>query len=222
MDHRADLALMETIPFIIHRTFPLSTGHVSTQRVGTGIGVIVRLSPCWPGKPITDPVWASARGEGWTQRGGLLRSHIPLTGRKSLLKFRRCDDRLYAVARPPLAGLRGPGEPVCARTIAPSTANTTRTPPQPRCRSGYAGLCFLNRIFTAIQGRIQRNDKLTTQAKQRRVHFSEVAIGQKFFDLISAEYFIKQSDETAVMVSGIGDGVTPDDFEPDDVVRIDE
>ncbi len=54
------------------------------------------------------------------------------------------------------------------------------------------------------------------------MHFSEVAIGQKFFDLISAEYFIKQSDETAVMVSGIGDGVTPDDFEPDDVVRIDE
>lgn len=63
---------------------------------------------------------------------------------------------------------------------------------------------------------------MSTQTKQRRAHFSEVEIGQKFFDLISAEYFVKQSDDTAVMVSGIGDGKTPDEFEPDDVVRIDE
>ncbi len=60
------------------------------------------------------------------------------------------------------------------------------------------------------------------QRTQRRAHFSDVQIGQKFFDLISAEYFIKQSDDSAVMVSGIGDGVTADEFEPDDVVRIDE
>ena len=63
---------------------------------------------------------------------------------------------------------------------------------------------------------------MSTQTKQRRAHFSEVEIGQKFFDLISAEYFVKQSADTAVMVSGIGDGKTPDEFEPDDVVRIDE
>ncbi len=62
---------------------------------------------------------------------------------------------------------------------------------------------------------------MITQTKQRRAHFSEVEIGQRFFDLISAEYFIKQSDTTAVMVTGIGDGTTADEFEPDDVVRID-
>ena len=54
------------------------------------------------------------------------------------------------------------------------------------------------------------------------MHFSDVEVGQRFFDLISAEYFIKQSDTTAVMVTGIGDGKTADEFEPDDVVRIEE
>ncbi len=63
---------------------------------------------------------------------------------------------------------------------------------------------------------------MNTQVKQRRVHFSDVDIGQKFYDLISAEYFIKKSDDTAVMVTGIGDGMTEDEFEPDDVVRIEE
>ena len=63
---------------------------------------------------------------------------------------------------------------------------------------------------------------MSSQTTQGRVHFSEVEIGQKFFDLISAEYFVKQSEDMAVMVSGIGDGVTADEFEPDDVVRIDE
>ncbi len=63
---------------------------------------------------------------------------------------------------------------------------------------------------------------MSSQPTQRRVHFSEVDIGQKFFDLISAEYFVKQSADSAVMVSGIGDGVTADEFEPDDVVRIEE
>lgn len=66
------------------------------------------------------------------------------------------------------------------------------------------------------------NIAMSSSPTQRRVHFSEVEIGQKFFDLISAEYFVKQSDDTAVMVSGIGDGVTADEFEPDDVVRIEE
>lgn len=55
---------------------------------------------------------------------------------------------------------------------------------------------------------------------QHRKNFSEVAIGQKFYDPISAEYFIKQSATTAAMVTGIGDGTIPDEFEPDDVVRV--
>ena len=63
---------------------------------------------------------------------------------------------------------------------------------------------------------------MSSQPTQRRIHFSEVEIGQKFFDLISAEYFVKKSEGLAVMVSGIGDGVTADEFEPDDVVRVDE
>ncbi len=63
---------------------------------------------------------------------------------------------------------------------------------------------------------------MSNQATQRRVHFSDVEIGQRFYDLISAEYFVKQSEDTAVMVTGIGDGKTADEFEPDDVVRIEE
>lgn len=54
-----------------------------------------------------------------------------------------------------------------------------------------------------------------------RIKFSEVAIGQRFFDPISQEYFVKQSEEMAAMVTGIGDGTVPDEFEPDDVVGID-
>ena len=56
---------------------------------------------------------------------------------------------------------------------------------------------------------------------RRRVKFSEVAIGQRFFDPISVEYFIKQSETLAAMVSGKGDGTVPDEFEADDVVGID-
>lgn len=63
---------------------------------------------------------------------------------------------------------------------------------------------------------------MSTPVKQRRTHFSEVEVGQRFYDLISAEYFIKQSANSAVMVTGLGDGTTPDEFELDDVVRIDE
>ena len=63
---------------------------------------------------------------------------------------------------------------------------------------------------------------MSTSTRQRRAHFSEVEIGQRFYDLISAEYFIKKTATSAAMVSGIGDGTIADEFEPDDVVRIDE
>ncbi len=55
-----------------------------------------------------------------------------------------------------------------------------------------------------------------------RIKFSEVAIGQRFFDPISQEYFIKKSAGMAAMVTGIGDGTVPDEFELDDIVGIDE
>ena len=55
----------------------------------------------------------------------------------------------------------------------------------------------------------------------RRVKFSEVAIGQRFYDPISLEYFVKQNESLAAMVSGKGDGTVPDEFEADDAVGID-
>ena len=62
---------------------------------------------------------------------------------------------------------------------------------------------------------------MATPPSRRRVNFSEVAIGQRFYDPISAEYFVKQSETQAAMVTGIGDGTIPDDFEPDDAVGLD-
>ena len=62
---------------------------------------------------------------------------------------------------------------------------------------------------------------MSQNPNRQRIKFSEVAIGQRFFDPISQEYFVKQSDEMAAMVTGIGDGTVPDEFEPDDVVDID-
>ena len=62
---------------------------------------------------------------------------------------------------------------------------------------------------------------MTTHPQRRRLKFSEVAIGERFYDPISAEYFVKQSDTLAAMVTGIGDGTIPDEFELDDVVGID-
>ncbi len=62
---------------------------------------------------------------------------------------------------------------------------------------------------------------MTNQSTLHRVKFSDVVLGQRFFDPISAEYFVKQSDTMAAMVTGIGDGTVPDEFEPDDVVGID-
>jgi hypothetical protein len=63
---------------------------------------------------------------------------------------------------------------------------------------------------------------MTTKPARKRVLFRDVAIGARFFDPISAEYFVKQSATLAAMVTGIGDGTVPDEFEDDDTVGIDE
>jgi hypothetical protein len=62
---------------------------------------------------------------------------------------------------------------------------------------------------------------MTTQPARQRITFGELAIGQRFYDPISAEYFVKRSEDLAAMVTGIGDGTIPDEFEADDVVGID-
>jgi len=61
---------------------------------------------------------------------------------------------------------------------------------------------------------------MTSHPTFHRVKFGDVALGQRFYDPISAEYFIKQSDSLAAMVTGIGDGTVPDEFEADDVVGV--
>lgn len=63
---------------------------------------------------------------------------------------------------------------------------------------------------------------MTNKPIRQRINFSDVAIGQRFFDPISVEYFVKQSESLAAMVSGLGDGTVPDEFEADDVVGIDQ
>ncbi|MBY0269237.1 MAG: hypothetical protein K2X06_05120 [Burkholderiales bacterium] len=62
---------------------------------------------------------------------------------------------------------------------------------------------------------------MTNQTSRHRTTFSDVAIGQRFYDPISEEYFVKQSATMAAMVTGIGDGTVPDEFEADDIVGID-
>ena len=62
---------------------------------------------------------------------------------------------------------------------------------------------------------------MTTQPARRRVKFSVLALGQRFYDPISQEYFVKQSAGMAAMVTGLGDGTVPDEFEADDVVGVD-
>jgi hypothetical protein len=63
---------------------------------------------------------------------------------------------------------------------------------------------------------------MTTHHTLHRLKFSDVVLGQRFFDPISAEYFVKLSASMAAMVTGIGDGTVPDEFEPDDIVGIDQ
>jgi hypothetical protein len=62
---------------------------------------------------------------------------------------------------------------------------------------------------------------MPTNPVRRRIKFSDVVVGERFYDPISAEYFVKQSETLAAMVTGIGDGTIPDEFEPDDIVGID-
>ena len=62
---------------------------------------------------------------------------------------------------------------------------------------------------------------MATPPLRRRIKFCDVALGQRFYDPISAEYFVKQSDTLAAMVTGQGDGTIPDEFEPEDIVGID-
>ncbi len=62
---------------------------------------------------------------------------------------------------------------------------------------------------------------MATLPPRRRIQFRDVAIGQRFFDPVSAEYFVKQSETLAAMVTGLGDGTVPDEFEADDVVGVD-
>lgn len=60
------------------------------------------------------------------------------------------------------------------------------------------------------------------ETKLLRVRFRDIAVGQSFYDPISAEYFVKRTEGLAAMISGIGDGTIPDEFEADDVVGIGE
>ena len=62
---------------------------------------------------------------------------------------------------------------------------------------------------------------MATPPPRRRIKFSDVALGQRFYDPISAEYFVKQSETLAAMVTGAGDGTIPDEFEPEDIVGVD-
>jgi hypothetical protein len=62
---------------------------------------------------------------------------------------------------------------------------------------------------------------MSTNPPRQRIKFRDLAIGQRFYDPISEEYFVKQSDNMAAMVTGMGDGTVPDEFEADDIVGID-
>lgn len=63
---------------------------------------------------------------------------------------------------------------------------------------------------------------MTSHPTRQRVKFDDVTLGQRFYDPISQEYFVKLSATMAAMVTGIGDGTVPDEFEADDVVGIDQ
>ncbi|NJD35353.1 MAG: hypothetical protein FIA96_11070 [Betaproteobacteria bacterium] len=63
---------------------------------------------------------------------------------------------------------------------------------------------------------------MSSHPTRHPVKFCDVALGQRFYDPISAEYFVKQNDTTAAMVTGPGDGTVPDEFEADDIVGLDQ
>ncbi len=62
---------------------------------------------------------------------------------------------------------------------------------------------------------------MATPPLRRRIKFSEVVLGQRFYDPVSAEYFVKQTESLAAMISGMGDGTVADEFEADDIVGLD-
>ena len=62
---------------------------------------------------------------------------------------------------------------------------------------------------------------MATSPARRRMKFSDVAVGERFYDPISDEYFLKQSESLAAMVTGIGDGTVADEFDADDLVGVD-
>ncbi|HEV7392386.1 MAG TPA: hypothetical protein VGO08_12130 [Burkholderiales bacterium] len=62
---------------------------------------------------------------------------------------------------------------------------------------------------------------MATPPLRSRIKFRDLALGQRFYDPISAEYFVKQSETLAAMVTGAGDGTVPDEFEADDMVGVD-
>jgi hypothetical protein len=62
---------------------------------------------------------------------------------------------------------------------------------------------------------------MATSPARRRMKFSDVAVGERFYDPISDEYFVKQSESLAAMVTGIGDGTVADEFDADDLVGVD-
>lgn len=62
---------------------------------------------------------------------------------------------------------------------------------------------------------------MPAQPPRRRILFRELALGQRFFDPISAEYFVKQSESLATMVNPTSGGTGPDEFAGDDVVGVD-
>jgi hypothetical protein len=55
-----------------------------------------------------------------------------------------------------------------------------------------------------------------------RIKFSDFRVAQRFYDPISAEYFVKQDATMAAMVTGQGDGTVADEFELDDVVGVEQ
>lgn len=63
---------------------------------------------------------------------------------------------------------------------------------------------------------------MTSKPTLQRIRFGDVALGQRFYDPISTEFFVKRSDGMAAMVTGMGDGTVPDEFEPDDIVGIEQ